>query len=365
MKKEYKILIVAFLAAGVFWIFQSEGSFSEGNARLAADYILKSQNPDGLFLYEYLPKRDSYSRGNNIVRQAGAVYALSQAADYFQEEKYFQAARKAVDRFIAISETRNEKGKNARFVRFGGGIQTNTNALLVLAIVELAKNPELEEVYSTYADEFAEHIIASQREDGLFYNKYNKDKNLYYDAPSDYNNGESFLALARLYAITPKKEYEIVLSKASSAFLDYYGGKWNKSFYSWGVNGFIEFYKSTKNPQYKKFVYDITDLMLESRYFKDDGANNTALAVFLEGLIPAYHLAREEGDTQKEFDYKIAAEKGLSKISKLQVLEQNDFDPFVFKKMKGGFCSNLSCERMRIDDTQHGLSAFLALKSGL
>jgi len=102
--------------------------------------------------------------------------------------------------------------------------------------------------------------------------------------------------------------------------------------------------------------------MLDSDYFKGDKIQ-ISLGVFIEGLVPVYRLASKEKDLNRARAYKEAIEFGLSKLSKLQILEKGILSGRVFENAEGGFCFDTACKKIRIDNLQHGISAIGAASS--
>lgn len=329
-----------------------------------AEWMMKMQRDNEFFRYEYYPATDTYSSLNNIVRQAGAAYALAQAANYFHENKYFDASKMAIDAILDFSKARQFDGQTARSILFNGAIKNNTNAMLILGILELGKeDPEILTQYRQALNELAGHIIASQSPIGFFYDRYDEKTSQYSkNIDYDYNNGESFLALSELQKIFPDNEYEKTLLIAAPSLMRLYGAEWNKAFYAWGARGFLSFYASHPDPAYKDFIFRTTDFMLKTDYFSGD-KTTIALGVFLEGLISTVQFAEQSGDMRRASEYRRAAIDGLKRLSTLQILEQNDFEDAVFQTIKGGFCGDIFCESIRIDNNQHGVAAFIAGKN--
>lgn len=365
---KYKIITIvlalgALTAAGLL-----KNDFGNANQRInkAADYIVRHQNPDGLFDYEYDINLNNYSSANNIVRQIGTSYALAQAANYFHKKIYFDSSKNAVDHLVAMTHVRVVGGKRFRFLPYQEKISTNANALLILAILELAKaDQKLFDSYSEVLEELASHVLAAQNEDGLFWNLYDEKQNRYTAKQSDYTNGESLLALVELYKMQPSQEYLLAATIAANANLKYYSDEWNRAFYAWGVRGMAGLYGIVPINAYKDFVFDLSDKMLKTDYFTGDTAK-ISLGVFIEGLAPVYELAKLKKDQKRAETYKKAIEFGVSKLLKLQISEHDVLSSQIFENARGGFCSNITCKKIRIDNVQHGMAAMIAVnRSGL
>lgn len=330
--------------------------------------MLRVQKEDGLFHYQYDLQGLRYDdTQDNIVRQTDGAYGLAQAATYLNEEKYFEGTFNAIRGLIRSSETYTREDAAARFIPFAGESRNNTNALLILAILEAGKRrPAAYQEYQAILKELAQHIIFSQNQDGSFYNRYDGVTSKFNNAGDyHYNNGESFLALVELNAIFSDASYEDAISKASERLIDLYGDKWDRSFYMWGIKGFTQLYAQKPDPRYRNIVFQMTDRMLKNDLFWER-ANRISMAVYLEGLIPAYMLAKSSWpakdavDEERSMRYGAAARKALRALRNLQITSSDGLLASTFHIAKGGFCESLACKYLRIDNNQHGIGAFIA-----
>jgi UDP-N-acetylmuramoyl-tripeptide--D-alanyl-D-alanine ligase len=89
---------------------------------------------------------------------------------------------------------------------------------------------------------------------------------------------------------------------------------------------------------------------------------NTAYAY--EGIVTAYHVARQIGDTQAARKFRLVIEEGLTKLTGWQVggpipspylRQQADFDP----SCAGGVLGADENPWLRIDTTQHQMHAVI------
>lgn len=88
----------------------------------------------------------------------------------------------------------------------------------------------------------------------------------------------------------------------------------------------------------------------------------SSTGVYLEVLADAYHLAIESDDIMRANRYRDVIWRGLRSIRQLQFL--NDVDMFCNSKrerVRGGLCTEVYDNTIRIDNIQHRLMALLKL----
>jgi len=188
----------------------------------AAGYLVRSVDDQGRLEYmRYLGGRragDSY----NVVRHAGAIYALEQYASYRRasgagivsgpsageaEDALLRSARHLSSRYLdAIAD-----GDGAMAVFSLPGEEVNeehrvaklgASGLGLVALVA-AHRVDPEAVPLATLRRLGEGVLFFQREDGSFHSKYREAKGFDLDFVSLYYPGEAILGLSRLYSVDP------------------------------------------------------------------------------------------------------------------------------------------------------------------
>ena len=108
-------------------------------AILAGDYLTRAVGADGKFLYKYHPKSDRVGQEYNIIRHAGAVYAMMELYEITGNEKLKEAAHRAIEYLLkSVRPYETEEGISACVVE-DGFIKLGANALSVVALAKYTK----------------------------------------------------------------------------------------------------------------------------------------------------------------------------------------------------------------------------------
>ncbi len=190
------------------------------------------------------------------------------------------------------------------------------------------------------------------------------------DVYQDYAPGQALLAAA-MAARSRAAEFDpVVLAKA----LRYYRMRFRQN-HDWGAvawlaQAFAAWGRLTEDVGSTAFAYEIVDWALRFQSEKSGGFLNdhqpdspgATTAVYLEAVAAVLVAANEEGDTERQHRYRLAADRGLRFLDRL-VYQQRD--ALVLPNPSwaiGGVRTSLSASEVRIDYVQHALSAVLALK---
>jgi hypothetical protein len=178
-------------------------------ARYGADNLVFSQSCNGKYKYIYDAENDKYSEGEyNIVRHAGATYALLDLYKEVEEENYLTAGEAGLEYLFAFNYVINS---DEWAINYNSKIKVGTVSLAILGMVRYWEATDNEK-YNTYVEKYANFIVSQQRDDGAFAGLYGEKKE------NKYYSGEAFFALALAYDMLEKDEY----LEAMEAALDYY-----------------------------------------------------------------------------------------------------------------------------------------------
>ncbi len=119
--------MVLFITCGGVSAQATASSFSPGlqlnqaildrSIKLAGNYLLTSQKEEGNFIYEYNFLTHQPSKGDNQVRQAGALWGLALSHKEHPSSQTFLALEKGL-RFF---KTHSHLNGNARYIVLSGG----------------------------------------------------------------------------------------------------------------------------------------------------------------------------------------------------------------------------------------------------
>jgi hypothetical protein len=342
-------------------------------AQSGGEYILRMQQADGSFLYYYDPAKDAAIKARyNIIRHAGAAYALYQLYEATRDPRYLEAARKAMA--FLRTQFRPLPAKDAVYVLdFDHKVKLGANGLALIAMV---KQLELDPASANLdeARRVANMIVVLQRTDGSFQSDYLTEAG---EVANDslYYPGEAILGLADLYTLTKDPR----LLAAARAAADYLVVSQDKLRElppdAWLMQALEVLNGIGRNPVYVEHAIAIGETMAAYLYTDSDPAGyaggvrpgiprSTPTASRAEGLLAAYRMAREAGDPR-------AADlaRALKASARFQLQQQfplagetNFPHP---SRAAGGFRESLNDNRIRIDFVQHNVSALLGVAATL
>lgn len=338
-----------------------EERFSESIKR-QADWFRKNQQEAGDFVYERYALTGETKEGNNIVRQAGALYGLGQAAKYTKNKETIETLEKGLTYFRTLIST---PSANAIAITHEEETQTNTTALLVLALVEYIEG-DLTARKTTenleYLVQLSNYLAATQTAAGSYVNSYTPKP-----TESDYNNGETMYALIRSYRLTRKETHLQSARKAAEYAISQYGKQdFNSAFFSWGMAGFAYLYKTEPEEKYWNFMKDYTNKYFGKRgdgyerQLKDPKVNTIipGSSVFLEGVAHVGWIAKEK-DPVLFTKLKRHTSAMLEHLLRYEINSPYGRYQSEASSAAHAVCSQISCETTRIDFLQHNMSAML------
>ncbi len=372
MKKIYSPLLVLGLLIFTLTFFFVKYSITntyeenlEESMLLYTDWLVKNQTKQGDFNYELDVSTGRVIEGYNIVRQAGGLYSLCQVYQYEGGSKYEDSIEKGIDFFHGLYED-VENDVPTIAINHEGVKKSNSVALYLLALVEYMEgSDQAKEEYMQEAKSLANYLLFTQTDEGSFIYLLDTGRE------SDYNNGESFYALIRIYRLSNDERYLIGAQKAAEYIIDRYSNEdFNYSIYAWAMEGFAYLYQIDNSKEYWDFMK-----MYTQEYFRISGIPvsiyldtstgyppKANLGVYLEGLAHVAWIAKE-----RDYDFYIEIKEFMSESLKylmsLQIDGPKSDRKTEFDLISGGICYDYECDTQRIDLTHHNLSAiYLYLK---
>ena len=326
---------------------------------LYGDWLVKNQTERGDFNYELDVQSGEVSDSYNIVREAGGLYSLCHAYKYTSDCEYQLSIEKGITFFETLFEEVENTVPTTR-INYLDERKSNAVAIFLLALVEyMETDSDIKSKYLNMSKELANYLLYTQLESGGFLVTLDP------KTESDYNNGEAFLALIRMYKVTGDERYLQGAQRAADYIISKYSKEeFNSAIYSWAMQGFAHLFTVDANPKYWDFMKFYTDSYFNSsglyvsKYFEKEYANppRASLAVFLEGLSSVAWIAKE---TDSDYYSQIMeyTERSLGYLMTLQINGPKSLKTSEFELLSGGICNDELCTKQRVDTTQHNLSA--------
>jgi hypothetical protein len=353
------------------------------SAQRGADWLGRTNRPDGRFDYGFQPALMTRLEGDHYLRQAGATYALAQAARYFKDERLTAVARQAV--LTLLAETENGPKNSGRATTLPSIAVNRLGAvgLLVLAINEL---PDPTEELLEQSEQMCRFIQLQQQADGsLSFADTSADGTAAIADPEGINHypGSALYGLMRSQQHRPAPWKMEVVRKALAYYRPWWQKNKNMAFACWQTAAYAEAY--LQDPEQGKplaeFVYEMNDWLCSLQFTTLDPRHPLWLggfmsyadrkpvqappqigsAAYAEGLASGCRVAIKAGDVARQQRYREALERCLQFAVTLQYTDANTqhFADWYRPRLLGGFHASDQDGNLRIDYNQHAVSALV------
>lgn len=284
------------------------------------------------------------------------------------------------DSAIAALAERNIRYNLKRFYRETGGfgyIEFQNKAKLgaiAMAALALAEHPNRKtfEDYEAALRRTIEHLWAEDGSFRTFFKPTERNDN------QNFYPGEALVYLATLYRETGDDRLLQRLMQSVRYYRSWHLAERNPAFVPWHSMAYALIWRETTDPALRDWIFEMNDWLLgmqqqapaaypdvdgrfydpERRHFGPPHASSTG--VYLEGLIQAYRVARESGDSERAEAYRLAILRALRNL--LQLEFRDEVDMFYISKrerVQGGLRTTVYDNEIRVDNVQHGLMAVL------
>ncbi len=345
------LLLTIVLLVGVFAYYSPmlipQNKYMQA-ARLGSDWFLRQQN-DNFIYYSYNLSNNTYSILTNRLRESAALWAIATAGNYFHDARLTQLAQKGFAFFE--SYFKYDDAQKFYYVALPPDIKLGYSAFMILALLQIDHSKKAE-----YLAGLARGIMAQQNPNGslntLFFSKEMSDE--------DYYPGEALFALMSLYQSTHDSHYVAAVERALPYYMNYWSMHPNTAFTVWQTKASMMLYDATHNSAIPPFVFTMSDYVL--KYYEPTGIcsgydvqKSAALSAHTEGVIAAYALAREVGDTKRADCYAHFIREAADYIVSRQLTDTTEFP----SEAIGGFLSNAVSDTLRVDRNQHAVMVLM------
>jgi hypothetical protein len=344
---------------------ESVGEFAD---RMST-WMWKSLHADGRMTYLYWPSQGKEAPGqDNLIRQFMATVALGRIAARASAPELWERSARNID--YNLQRYYRSEGQLG-FVEGNQKAKLGAIALAALAIVEHRDRSKWQEEEAA----LRRTVQSLWHEDGSFTTFFkpagrNDNQNFY--------PGEALLLWATLYQ---ESHDEKLLAQIMKSFRYYKAWhldssaphRRNPAFTPWHTQAYYMVWRETRNEELRDFIFEMNDWLLDvqqwdkvqyrdtkgrfhapDRPFGPPHASSTG--VYLEGLVDAYQLAEELGDSKRAARYATAVRRGLRSSMQLQFVD--DVDMFYVSERDpvfGGIRTTVYDNQIRCDNVQHTL----------
>jgi hypothetical protein len=346
------------------------------SVRQGAEYLVRSLNPEGRYVYMYRPVEDRDDSKYGWLRHAGATYALLEAFDELGERAYLDGAERALKSMSSrLQDAPEGQGKylgdavDEEQAKAGGA---------GLALLALAKHRAVTGSRGEMPtmQRLARFIIKQQYKDGHFRSNADVEREDGVRRPKRepvYYQGEAVLGLMRLYALDPQQtylesarrgaDYVVHVRDAESTEDDQEHDHWM----SYALN---ELYRVTGDTAYVEHALKIARAIQKKQHAREGAPAPDWPGTFREGQTTPGSTRLEAYDAQIVLSrfakmpdawlISLALEVARSTLGQ-QFDEQNVYWLRNPARSLGGVRESLFTHNVRIDYVQHAMCAWLHL----
>lgn len=329
-------------------------------AALAAQYMVSAERADGGFNYEYDFLTGTLSSDDNIVRQAGAGFAL---AEYLAQTGD-AGVRARIEGALDYYARQSAPAGHGRIVSSTGlWVDGRTGATALALLTELYYFKATGDTrFAQLRADWLRALSDLQLPDGDFARGPGTRQT------SPFYNGETWLALALAAQLFPDDERLADVLKAADRFMiDTYGPEPVAGFTHWGLMAAALRFETTGEARFADFLVQVSEILItKQRPSVRPSGNACSLVEGMAAAARVLHQADYAPDLVRRLTERSVAE--LANSIQMQVLpgdEAIDFgdgrrfvDP-ALSDVAGAFRNRRYDLKSRIDLTQHCLSGLL------
>jgi hypothetical protein len=360
-------------------------------AEAAGRHLVHAVGTDGRFVYEYDPVRNRVVPDYNILRHAGATYAMLELYDVTRSAALLEAATRALGYLRRRIEPCGPSD-GERCLTEGGVAKLGGNGLALVALAEHARVTG-ERRHLPEMQGLARRVQALQRPDGRFVShKVDLRSGAASSFVSGYYPGEAILGLLRLHALAPSPDLVESAARGAQYLTNVRDGHVDLARLPhdhWLLYALAELDRLRPDAGFDVSAGRIVRSMLDAQRTLDERGccrtvvggfvaapphwvgtfytppRSTPLATRGEGLAAAHELVWRRGRTEDAARLRAGMLAAVGFGIRTQVGPEEAMYMPRPERVVGAFRESLLSHRIRIDYAQHNVSALLGLRRAL
>ena len=301
---------------------------------------------DGSFLYRFDSRTGESRGGYNILRHAGAIWALLDAYRVFRDERLLSGARRATH-YLLASSLRFYRTYASICICEDNTIKLGGNALAALALLSVFEVTR-ERLLLTLAEQLCQFMLDQRREHGDLVHKRYFESGKISAFRSMYYTGEALLAILALHELTGERRWlDAAIEIEDPLAAEGYGVAEQSHWMLYALERLTRF---SPSPVYSRHAAAIAAHILDNPEYLA-WQRSTPIACRTEGLL-AFLRQPSSGD-------------GKDSALRARCLEQAEHNldlQMAFRLDNGAFIRGGNDHRhheVRIDYIQHNISSLL------
>lgn len=339
---------------------------------LWAEYIQRQQLENGSFYFHYYPFQHQLHGIQDNARTAHTAWVLAR----WQKQHFTETTHEKIQATFAYLKTSLRKTARKTWLSDAfqsSEIKNDTIAGTSLLLMFLSSYPELTTAKTALAEVLAETLWQAIDQHGRIHCFIHDDAEASEDAADllqDYLPTTALLALALACQAGFSKPDRQKLSKALRFYWHRFQYKQRPAQVSWLVQAWFAWYQIAPSQTLADQLLVACDSLLPFSYEQHGGIitrQETAglpdymTAVYLEALAIGLQVAKKNADSQRAERYEKACSRGFAFLDSLTVQQHDKQVLPQVEWAKGGLRQSPVNSMMRLDFTQHALSAVLYL----
>lgn len=345
-------------------------------ARNGAAYLARQTEPSGCMRYEYDALTGDYADDYNILRHAGSLWSMLQVHKDRPTVSLYRASDAACKYLHARIQPFAPHYPDLLVVAEKNHAKLGGNGLTLVAFASACSILGRRDLLPAMQG-LARWICASQAADGRFtLHKVQLQPLESRSFVSSYYPGEAILGLLNLYKIDRNPRWLDTADRAARWLItvrdaDKPVDELERD--HWLLYALNELHRLQPRPMFLQHTRRLLDAITHSQHTNhampdyvggfQEPLNGGATACMCEGMAAGYALLRDYGGPDNEQELaklRKAMEAGLRVLLQMQLNDMHSVylpDP---TRAHGAFYSSMSHRTLRIDNTQHALTAFLS-----
>jgi hypothetical protein len=293
------------------------------SAALSGYFLLRMQQEDGSYKYEYRPDTGEFFWQDVIHRQVGPGYAAALLYEELGRVEFRLSAERvfeyAIPRLQTIGLGNATEDTRYRLTDIGA------TSILIFGLSRLVRSTsDADSKWHEYLRGLGRHLLQLQNADGSF------------QEGSPLARGQAIQALAHLWLTYQEQDYLTALQKTAKYSCDSWEAidrEYLPYFILYANEALATLYSATSDSYLPGCVYDMTEVNMEDQYLADDTANVRWIGGFnksanwtpswsaslkLEAIADALVIARLANDREYEDLYEERIRLGVPFVQRFQ-----------------------------------------------
>ncbi len=350
------------------------------NLQRAKEFLYRMNQPNGRFIYGWVPALNAPLEGDNLLSQAISTYGLARLSRFMMDPKLIARAKQAV--LSDLSETYIEPDHAGVRLPLPPSITNNRLGTAGMMIASIGELPDPPADLINKAEELCQWLKRQQQSDGsLRYQDGNAlDANKLDPQGIHRYPGMALFGLMISQRIRPADWKLAMMEKALPFYQKYFNAFPDPEFVAWMTLAYVEAYEQTQKKSYLDWVMQMNDWLQKNQYrdgntkavweggfrlarqgkiLGGDPSIQSAIYCWSLGECCRAIRSQKEPDLERFQQYQSALHLGLQYVNRLQYTTDNtlQFTAKYSSVLSGGYYQSLQDGNLKCENTAFAICA--------